>query len=383
MDECQLRQEAITRYLTGEKVSRITRSLDKSRQWFYFWFERYQSGKTDWYLDQSKAPTHIPAKIDSQTEQTVISIRRQLETTSYSQVGAISIQYEFYRRGLKPPPVWTINRVISHHGMKKQGPRSRICLKEYPELFIHTHQLDLVGPRYLKGDGRFYSVNIIDTCCHSCHTKPVRKKSSDQILQAIVEFWQSHGMPDALQMDNELAFRGSNRHPKSFGSVVRFSLSQGVAPVFIPIKEPWRNGMIERFNCLYDQRFLKGMTYRNFDHLVQCSKEFDLFHNSHHRYSSQQHKTPNELHDQLLTPILYTGSAHLMKKIPLETGVVYFIRFIRSDLQLKLITECFKVKESLKYCYVVAEVNIDNQCLNVKLDNQIIQTFDYKTPVDW
>jgi hypothetical protein len=383
MDESQLRQEAISRHLAGEKVSRITRSLDKSRQWFYFWFERYQSGKTDWYLEQSRAPKRIPAKVDSQTEQMVISIRRQLESTSYSQVGAISIQYEFYRLGLKPPPVWTINRIIAHSGMKKQGPRSRICLKEYPELFIHTHQLDLVGPRYLKGDGRFYSVNIIDICCHSCHTKPVRNKSSDQILQTVVEFWQSHGMPDALQMDNELAFRGSNRHPRSFGSVVRFSLSQGVAPVFIPIKEPWRNGMIERFNYLYDQRFLKGMTYQNFDHLVHCAKEFDLFHNSHHRYSSQQHKTPDELCNQLFTSIPYTGSAHLMKKIPLEKGVVYFIRFIRSDLQLRLITESFKVEESLKYCYVVAEVNIDKQCLNVKLDNQIIQTFDYRTPVDW
>lgn len=383
MDENQLRQEAISRYLAGEKVSKIAHGLKKSRQWFYFWLARYQSGKSDWYQEQSRSPKHIPAKIDSQTEQRVISIRRQLESTSYSQVGAISIQYEFYRLGLKPPPIWTINRIIAHAGMTKQEPRSRVRLKEYPEPFIHTHQLDLVGPRYLKGDGRFYSVNLIDTCCHSCHTKPVRHKASDQILQAVVEFWQSHGMPDALQMDNELAFRGSNRHPRSFGSVVRFSLSQGVAPVFIPIKEPWRNGTIERFNYLYDQRFLKGMTYQNFDHLVQCSKEFELFHNSHHRYSSQQHKTPDELCNQRLTPILYTGSVHLLNKIPLETGVVYFIRFIRSDLQLKLITESFKVEESLKYCYVVAEVNIDNQCLNVKLDNKIVQTIDYKTPVDW
>jgi hypothetical protein len=190
-------------------------------------------------------------------------------------------------------------------------------------------------------------------------------------------------MPDALQMDNELAFRGSNRHPRSFGSVVRFALNQGVAPVFIPIREPWRNGMIERFNSMYDQRFIKGMTYQNFDHLVQSSKAFNSFHNSHHRYSSQQHKTPDELRNQLTTPILYNGSVHKLKKIPLETGIIYFIRFIRSDLQLKLITESFKVNDSLKYYYVVAEINIDNQCLNVRIDDQIIHTFEYKTPVDW
>ncbi len=383
MDDYQKRQQAIIRYLSGEKISRITRDLNKSRQWFYFWHKRYSTGNPDWFVDQSKAPKIIPIKVDAHTEQLVKDIRCQLESTPYSQVGAISIQYEFYRLGLEPPPVWTINRIISRHGMRKQGARSRVSLNEYPELFIHSHQLDLVGPRYLKGDGRFYSVNIIDTYCHSCYTKPVRNKSSDQILQAVVEFWQTHGMPDALQMDNELAFRGSNRYPRSFGSVVRFALSQGVAPVFIPIREPWRNGMIERFNYMYDQRFINGNTYQNFDHLVQSSKTFNSFHNSHHRYSSQHHKTPDELRDQLMTPILYNGSIHLMNKISLETGIVYFIRFIRSDLQLKLITESFKVKESLKYCYVVAEVNIDNQCLNIRLDDQIVQTFEYRTPVDW
>jgi len=36
----------------------------------------------------------------------------------------------------------------------------------YPSLVItrsnYLHQLDVVGPRYLKEDGRFYSANIID-----------------------------------------------------------------------------------------------------------------------------------------------------------------------------------------------------------------------------
>ena len=36
----------------------------------------------------------------------------------------------------------------------------------YPSLVItrsnYLHQLDVVGPRYLKEDGQFYSANIID-----------------------------------------------------------------------------------------------------------------------------------------------------------------------------------------------------------------------------
>ncbi|MEJ7682747.1 MAG: integrase core domain-containing protein [Segetibacter sp.] len=94
-------------------------------------------------------------------------------------------------------------------------------------------------------------------------------------------------MPDALQMDNELAFRGSNRYPRSFGSVVRFALSQGVAPVFIPVKEPWRNGIIEKFNHTYQKRFLQMNTFKSLDDLSAREQSFIDFHNSHHRYSSQ------------------------------------------------------------------------------------------------
>jgi putative transposase len=255
--------------------------------------------------------------------------------------------------------------------------------KEYPELFIHTHQMDLVGPRYLKGDGRFYSLNIIDSLSHHCFVKPIRVKSAEAVFPAIVQFWQTHGLADALQMDNELAFRGSNKHPRSFGSVVRFALSQGVAPVFIPYREPWRNGMNEKFNDTYDKRFLRRHFFSNFSHLSEESVKFSSFHNSHHCYSSQDHKTPDEIDKVGLPPLLYNGKIHLQKRIPLVTGCVYFVRFIRSDLRLHLPMESFPLKPELKYSYVVAEVNIDNQCLAVRQNNEIVQFFDYRTPVDW
>jgi hypothetical protein len=50
-------------------------------------------------------------------------------------------------------------------------------------------------------------------------------------------------------------------------------------------------------------------------------------------------RNPNEASKQQSLNICYNGNIHELKKIPLETGVVYFIRFIRNDLKLKLITE--------------------------------------------
>lgn len=385
MKEYQQRQEAINRHLGGEKVAVIARSLGKSRKWVHHWINRHKAKPDiiDWYKDESKAPKQVNRTLLDETEQQILFIRKELEQEKMAQTGAISIQYEFERRGIKPiPEIWTINRVIAKHGLTTQ-PATYKTVKEYPDLFCYIHQMDLVGPRYIKGDGRFYSINLIDTTTHTCFVKAARTKSSGQIVAAIAGFWAVHGLPDALQMDNELAFRGSNRYPRSFGSVVRFALSQGVAPVFIPVKEPWRNGIIEKFNDTYDKKFLRAHTFKNYDDLVATQQSFIDFHNNSHRYSSQSHKTPSEVQRQSLPSIYYTGAVHLQERIPLIEGCIYFVRFIRSDLKLYLPNESFIVLPHLKYSYVVAEINIVNQCLIIRQNREIQQIFPFKMPVDW
>jgi putative transposase len=389
MKEYQQRQEAINRHSKGEKITAIAQAMNKSRKWVHHWIKRYKTNPADknWFIDESRAPKKPSSLLCTEIESQILLIRKELMNEKMAQIGAISIQYECERRGVKPlPAVWTINRVIAKHGLNKQISFHKTP-KEYPELYWHTHQMDLVGPRYIKGDGKFYSVNLIDVTSHSCFVKAVRTKSSENIVNAIASFWQVHGIPDALQMDNELAFRGSNRYPRSFGSVVRFALSQGVAPVFIPVSEPWRNGMIEKFNHTYQKRFLQTRVFENLEDLSMHEQSFINFHNKHHRYSSQGHKTPDEATGLLLPPTYYTDTIHLpaLKKrsgleIPLTKGCVYYIRFIRSDLKLYLANESFTLKSALKYSYVVAEINIDNHSLIIRQNEEIVQVFNY--PMD-
>jgi transposase InsO family protein len=386
MDDYEVRKLAIHRYLSGEKISPIVRSLNKSRQWFYFWLKRYKThdGLGDWFVDESKVPKNQPTKTSPTIERQVIEARQVLQQQRYAQTGAIAIQYEMYRQGLAPPAIWTINRILSKYGLnKKPSGLYRKSAKDYPQLFLHAHQMDLVGPRYIKGDGRYYTINIIDTECHSCFVRPSRTKKTDEVVKALTDFWSSHGMPDALQMDNELAFRGSNRHPRSYGSVVRLALALNIAPVFIPIGEPWRNGMIEKFNNTVDKRFLSARMFDNYNHLCQEAVNFMGFHNANHRYSSQGQKTPQEMRESCNALTRYDQSIDLTKKIPLESGVVYYIRFIRGDSLLQLHAETFKVDKCLRYSYVVAEANIETQSLSVRQNGEIIQTIPFQIPVDW
>jgi transposase InsO family protein len=384
MNEIELRQEAVRRFLAGEKPQDIGNSLQRSRQWVYSWAKRFTDYPEDakWFEDKSKAPKHIWNKTTRDVEEQILLARERLDNQIYAQKGAISIQYELRRIGIKPPPLWTINRILFRNGLNKRSSPQSNSLKEYPAPFIRTHQMDLVGPRYLRGDGRFYSLNIIDTETHWVGVFPIRTKSSGDIAPQIVTFWKEYGLPDALQMDNELAFRGSNRYPRSFSMIVRLALSQGVVPVFIPEAEPWRNGIIEKFNGTFDKRFFRSQSFESFEIVKLEAPKFSQYHNYNHRYSANKGKTPWDMVQNASLHAKLPADFELTTKPELKTGFIYFIRFIRSDLKLRLPTERFTVDKSLIYSYVVAEINVEKQMLFVKQNNEVVQTFTYLLPLD-
>ena len=70
------------------------------------------------------------------------------------------------------------------------------------------------------------------------------------------------GIPENLQVDNEMAFFGSPAHPRGMGPLIRLCLLSGVHLWFIPPAEPWRNGVIEKFNDHYRQKFLAKVPWR-------------------------------------------------------------------------------------------------------------------------
>ncbi len=87
------------------------------------------------------------------------------------------------------------------------------------------------------------------------HQVYIESQRSKQDRQVVLRCWKAVGLPDYLQLDNEISFRGSNRHPRSPDLVIKLCHHFGVQPVFIPIGEPWRNGVIEKFNDTYNRNF--------------------------------------------------------------------------------------------------------------------------------
>lgn len=219
----------------------------------------------------------------------------------------------------------------------------------------------------------------MDLLSHQIYIESQRSKEDHQIASSLLRCWKAVGLPDFLQLDNELSFRGSNRHPRSPGLVIRLCLHFGVQPVFIPIGEPWRNGVIEKFNDTYNRKFFRRQWFASYSMLKRQSKNFQRFHNKHHRYSCLKGKTPLEvIQKDTFKPVKLGGNTKLPDLDTVPDGNIILIRFIRSDRILDIFGEKFKVSKTLVYSYVKAVIVTKIHTLQLYLGEELVDTFDYQ-----
>jgi hypothetical protein len=122
-DEEIVRKQAVELHLKSIPVNIIADMLGKTRQWVHKWLKRYKSGNEVWYESISNAPKKPISRIPEDIEQTIVSIRENLEGQKYAQKGALNILYEFKRLNITPPSMSTINRVIQRNGLLGKGTK--------------------------------------------------------------------------------------------------------------------------------------------------------------------------------------------------------------------------------------------------------------------
>jgi len=378
----ELREQAIKRYENGESPKEIYQSLGKGKTWFFKWLKRYKLDGEDWTKSHSRKPHQSPKRIDKIMEQTVIETRKYLEKKQYSQIGALVISYDLNKQGIISPPISTINKILRRNNLLLKRTKYTPKGVSYPSLVIthsnYVHQIDIVGPRYLKEDGRFYSVNIIDAFDRRNSTNPERRQNRTAVTKGLVSSWQTLGIPLYEQMDNKLPMRGSNQYPHSFGLVIRLCLSLGIQPLFIPLAEPWRNGIIEHFQNVFDKMFFRTQYFKDFDHLYKQAKEFELFHNQNHRYSTLKGMTPNQKCSGNIK--LLPASFRLPNKLTIYPGYVHLIRFIRSDRILDIFGEKYVMPGKVEHEYVWATIDTVKEKLFIYHDSKLVVEYPYPLP---
>lgn len=219
----------------------------------------------------------------------------------------------------------------------------------------------------------------MDVFSHQIYIESQRTKEDRQVASSLLRCWKAIGLPDFLLLDNELSFRGSNKYPRSPGLVIRLCLYFDVQPVFIPIKEPWRVGAIEKFNDTYNKKFFRRQWFKSYSHLKRQSKNFQRFHNKYHRYSCLKGKTPLEvIRNSHFKPVTIGANTKLPQLDNVPDGNIILVRFIRSNRLLDIFGEKFKVSNDLVYSYVKAVIVTHIGLLQIYLGDELVETFEYR-----
>lgn len=279
--ERNLRRKAIRWLLKGSDSSTILQRLDRSRAWLSKWKKRFDQWGWDGLKGQPFGPHHSPHQYDQPSRRLVMEARQRLMRRKVGLVGPRAIQGELRRARLlrRVPSLATIKRILREGGLIK---RSRPAREVYypqpsPEPGYVLYAMDWTA-RYLTGGCKVYAFHMLDLATRALHQTISGDKSLASVERHALSAWQSLGLPDGLQMDNDAAFCGGYKAPRLFGRFTRLCLYLGIEPIFIPPYEAERNGVVERVNGLWSQSFWQRQHFCSLAAVERARPQFEQWY---------------------------------------------------------------------------------------------------------
>jgi len=383
------RQQAIRMRLAGDSLALICRTLQRSETWFNKWWRRYLETGGEGLYDVTHAAQAVVNRTPAHIERAILAIRRRLSAratlqTRYALLGAPAIAHELKQLGFSPiPALRTIERTLQRAHITSPHIRlsRRVANTQYPmprtEDSNQVHQVDLVGPRYLKGSQtKYYFCICKDAFDQQVYVEFWAGNDMDHVLEFLIHAWQFMGLPQQVQFDNGKQFYAPGRYNRSLNRVIRLSLRLGVQPVFIPEGQPQRNGSVENFNGWFQPLFLR----RSFSNVAAVRRE--LRHlvstvNQKHVHQTLGFKTPAQFRRTKRLRMLPSNFNIDFNHIPVAVGKVIFIRQVNKSGSIRILDEVVKVSQRYSYQYVKAVLETHPQRLKVYCNGRLIKSIAF------
>jgi transposase InsO family protein len=389
-DELAARHRAIALRLAGRPVNAICDAVGRSKFWFHKWWGRYlQAGPSGLY-DLTRANHHGAQRIPPELERAILSIRRRLQAhatpaTRYCLTGAAPIRAELKALGIRPlPSERTIERVLQRNGLT--APRVRLApllpRQDHPgpqaRASNELHEVDLVGPIYLKGSGHRYYIWVCkDAFDGAVCLRLVCSRRMDEVLWFLGECWKDLGIPEQVQFDNARELSGWGPAARTLSRVIRLCLRFGVGPVFIPAGEPQFNGGVENFNGwfqepLFDRRYARPGDLRR--ELARLQEAVNMQH-VHPRLGGQ---TPAQHRRGLRRRKLPASFEVPTGRLPLAKGHVTFIRRVSVAGPVTVLSQSYRVGKRHRGLYLRLVVDTGRGPLTAYLNGRVLKRWPYK-----
>jgi putative transposase len=388
-DELAARHRAIALRLAGRTVQAICVAVGRSEVWFHKWWRRYLEAGPEGLYDLTRARQVAP-RIDPALERAILSIRRRLQAhatpaTRYCLVGAPVIFAELKALDFRPLPCQrTIERVLERNGLT--APRVRLApllpRQEYPgpqaRASNELHEVDLVGPVYLKGSGhRYYLWVCKDVFDGAVCLRLADSRRMDEVLGFLGECWKDLGRPEQVQLDNARELSGWGPAARSLCRVIRLCLRFGVGPVFIPAGEPQFNGSVENFNGWFQEPLLQRRFTRPGDLRRELARLQEAV-NTQHVHPRLGGKTPAQHRRGLRLQKLPASFVVPTKRLPLATGRVTFLRRVSGAGTVTVLSQTFRVGKRHRGLYLRLVIDTGRGTLTAYRNGRVLKRWPYK-----
>jgi len=382
------RMMAVKLRLEKKPIEEICQVLGRTEPWFHKWWRRYQEKGPNGLYDQTRTYVH-PSRTSPDLERAIVNIRKRLASqkhpdTRYSLVGASSILAELAALHIRPlPSERTIERVLQRNGTTVPKVRLAPCLSKttYPKPQTddsnQLHQVDSVGPIYLKGNKqRYYIFTAKDVYDGGVFIKMYRSRQSDVILDFLGEAWKNLGIPAQVQFDNAREVVGWGSAARYLSRVLRLCLRFGVEPILIPPGMPWWDGSVENFNSWFQPRIFQ----RRYTRVSALQRELlrlqDTVNHQHPQQklgglTSAQYRRQHKFHK---LPPSYSIP---IETVPIAAGRITFIRQVTLSGNIHLLSQTFKVGKRLKGEYVKVILDTRHAYLTVYRQGRIFKRWPY------
>lgn len=339
MSEIQTkREEAVHLRRLGHSTMEVATELNRSAQWVRQCWRRYQRSGWDGLIEGSRAPLRHGTRIRPDVRQAVQKARSELEAEAARGVGLKYIGGRAIRTRLKAwkikplPSLRSIERILETSQMSR--PKKSKPKVEYPTLRpSQPHQLCQIDhmPHYLRGGQKLFCFNAIDVVSRYPGGQVYAHRRALDARTFLLHVWQTIGVAQYTQVDNEGCFSGGFTHPYVLGQCVRLALLVGTQLLFSPVGHPQSNGSVERFHQDYQLHVWQDTYLADIESVqVQAEPFFEQYRHSQHHKSLPEEQTPALVHQQPTAPHLLPATFSPPEgKLPLYAGQIHFMRRVQ------------------------------------------------------
>ncbi len=273
-------------------VSEFCRRHGISRQTFYVWKRRYETGGLEGLQPRSRAPRSSPGRISLSLEEAIVALRKTLEEEG-EYAGPATIQWRLGRDGHRPvPSEATIWRVLVRRGFVVPEPRKR-PKSSYRRFEASAPnelwQADCTD--WVIATGQVKIISFLDD--HSrvaLRVKAIAEATTDATWEAFCEATENWGVPLGQLTDNGLNFSG-----RLHGFEVRFEIELraiGVVPKTSRPYHPQTCGKVERFQQTLKKWLRRQPLAATLDDLQAQLDTFIAYYNHHRPHRGIGRATP-------------------------------------------------------------------------------------------